>query len=236
MMRYETIFLTVLLAASPLAGQDLKSPYAESGELGLTFHRSFLTREYSGYGSREGAEADSSRFRTDRICWFDRAALKMEWEESARISDFTLAAALGLPLLVSIGDNNRVLRENLLIYAESSLITFSVTLLAKIFVPRARPYTYQDRRDPKFKGTDANRSFFSNHASMAFNGAVAAGLLLQKNRSGSSWIVPVWAFGLTDAIATGIFRVTSARHFPTDVLTGALVGILTAWAVVEVNR
>jgi membrane-associated phospholipid phosphatase len=41
----------------------------------------------------------------------------------------------------------------------------------------------------------------------------------------------LWAGGTLLAAATGVFRVLSGNHFPTDVLAGAAVGSLTAVAV-----
>ena len=125
----------------------------------------------------------------------------------------------------------------MLIYAESTLLTQSLTLLCKALVKRPRPYVYsttiaQNRRIDK----RAAQSFFSGHASAAFNGAVVSAMLYQYHHPDSEAVKPLWIAGLTVAAVTAVFRVLSGEHFPTDVLAGALTGSVVGYVMVDLHR
>lgn len=68
----------------------------------------------------------------------------------------------------------------------------------------------------------ANASFPSGHTATAFTGAT---LLAHEYGHRSVWI-PI--AGYTVATATGVMRVLNNRHYVSDVIVGAAVGILTA--------
>ncbi len=96
----------------------------------------------------------------------------------------------------------------------------------KLLVARARPTTAVDPwtfaagwggyADDKYS------SFPSGHAACAFALATAIGFMYPSGK--------VYIFGL--AAACGLSRILDARHFPTDVLFGALLGYMAArWIV-----
>ena len=87
------------------------------------------------------------------------------------------------------------------------------------------------RRRPEATGNDpqANRSFYSGHASLAFSLASATGTVASlRGYPAAPWL---WATGLLLATGTGYLRVAGNAHWSTDVLTGAALGSLTGWAV-----
>jgi membrane-associated phospholipid phosphatase len=65
---------------------------------------------------------------------------------------------------------------------------------------------------------------------------VFAAVVFQQRYPDSPWVVPIWVFGLATATTTAITRVTSGRHFPTDVLVGAAVGSLTGWLIPRLHK
>ena len=69
---------------------------------------------------------------------------------------------------------------------------------------------------------ETSYSFPSGHATFFF--AFAGALYFYNKRWG------IW-FGIA-ALLIGIARVMSGVHYPSDIIAGALIGILTAWAVV----
>jgi len=75
------------------------------------------------------------------------------------------------------------------------------------------------RRRPDGGGKD---SFTSAHTSFAFTAAT----LIDRN-SGHAFGIPAYAL----AVATGVARVESRRHFPSDVFAGAAIGALSAGIV-----
>jgi hypothetical protein len=75
------------------------------------------------------------------------------------------------------------------------------------------------RRPRPFEGGGSVHSFPSGHSSGAFTAAT----LIERN-SGEWAAIPAYAL----AALTAYGRVSSARHYPSDVLAGAAIGILTA--------
>ncbi|MDR2629074.1 MAG: phosphatase PAP2 family protein [Puniceicoccales bacterium] len=82
--------------------------------------------------------------------------------------------------------------------------------------------TYQKR--PDYQEGDKKRSFPSGHTSSAFSGAS----FIHKRYGFRQAIVP---YGL--AIATGISRVQAKKHYPRDVIAGAMISCLWIWFFVE---
>lgn len=90
--------------------------------------------------------------------------------------------------------------------AEAYAVTGILTTALKLTLGRRRPHG------------DSTRSFPSGHAANAFTAAA----LIQEN---SGWGFGGPAYGL--AGLTGYSRIEAGRHFPSDVLAGAAIGILT---------
>ena len=91
--------------------------------------------------------------------------------------------------------------------AETFAVNSAATFALNVTVRRARP------------GSDRHSSFPSGHASTAF----AAATLIDRN-SGHAWGIPAYAL----AAVTAVSRVESGRHYPSDVLAGAALGVLSA--------
>jgi hypothetical protein len=125
-----------------------------------------------------------------------------------RIGDATMATLVGGSLLIGVlfpgegrnGWDN--LWETAEVFAVNALLTSSL----KVLVPRQRP-------------GGGTHSFPSGHTSAAFAGAS----LIDANQGGA---LGISAYGL--AAMTGYSRMEARRHYPSDVLAGAAVGILSA--------
>lgn len=95
---------------------------------------------------------------------------------------------------------------------------------------RPRPFVYAD---PLVQGQDPHHytSFYSGHTSASAAMLTAALLLLLAQGASLRWLLPALALSQALVMATGFFRILSARHFLTDVLSGAAAGTLIAVAV-----
>jgi membrane-associated phospholipid phosphatase len=109
-----------------------------------------------------------------------------------------------------------------------SLNVLIATLLFKA-VARARPPQADCSLDPDFDplcGTGSYASFPSSHTSTAFT---AAGLSCVHHAYlplyGGPWDASACAGALALATATGLFRIAGDRHYMTDVLMGAAIGL-----------
>ena len=197
-----------------------------------------------------GAEADVGRF--------DSVALGRFQEAPAIASDVLLAVSVAAPLVynaVEAGLRRRgwgAVRgrgfwvrygTDVLIFAQAIAINSLLTEVLKSAIERPRPFTYLDpadvdpdvrdeleRRQQRF---DADRSFPSGHTSTAFTAVTAGATLLTIKMLGRSrWAIAMaWVGGAAVATTTGAMRVLAGRHFPSDVVTSALLGTAVGAAV-----
>ena len=94
-----------------------------------------------------------------------------------------------------------------------------LTELIRRLLPRLRPTIPHPILDLSQKQTES--SFPSGHATAMFS--IAMAIYFYNKKLG--W----WLFAM--AILTAIARVVIGVHYPSDVVAGAIVGILTAWVV-----
>lgn len=100
---------------------------------------------------------------------------------------------------------------------------------------RPRPFVYTD---PVRLGKDPAHytSFFSGHTSFSAVSNTALVFTLA-GRGAPPWLVAAAAtLGSLLIFLTGLFRVLAGRHFATDVLTAAVMGILTAAVIAWLHR
>jgi membrane-associated phospholipid phosphatase len=145
------------------------------------------------------------------------------WGTASDVGNIALGAGAGLVLLVSEGVLPAL--NDLLVIAETSLLASAVSGLAALPTRRPRPFLYGDKAPlEKRQGGDAALSFVSGHTSSSFAIAVSSFAALRHlyPRSAVPWVT--LGVGLAGASSVGVARVLAGQHFPTDVLTGAIVG------------
>jgi membrane-associated phospholipid phosphatase len=105
-------------------------------------------------------------------------------------------------------------------------ITANITQTVKMLALRNRPYT----QTPGFVSskTDDHFSFFSGHSAITATAATTAILMALNQPNMSTWgkAAAYSAGGL--ALTTAILRVEAGKHYPSDVVTGILVGVAVA--------
>lgn len=97
-----------------------------------------------------------------------------------------------------------------------------------------RPEIYRSGAD-RSKG-ESWGSFYSGHASAAFASAVFGSMWFQSKYPESPYTPLVWASTLSLATAVGALRVAAGKHYPSDVVVGALAGAATSFAVLRLHR
>ncbi len=175
------------------------------------------------------------------IAWnLDRDVVGNRSVSADRASDWTLEALLALPLVLAAttseaGARWRDFGSSMLVYAETFLISQGITRLAKSTLGRPRPYAYMpvDSRPTDFTYDVSNdrtfRSMPSGHSASAWTGAALGltGHLLRRPDASPLERIGIGFLSGALAGATSTLRVEAGQHFPSDVVVGAGIGILT---------
>ena len=181
-----------------------------------------------------------------KINWFDRSAAYNYSVSAADISTPLLLVSLLTPAALLTADEikNDALSLGVM-YFEVFLITNSITDLTKNLVKRARPYVYNtdvsltgsSKWDSADKtGKDARKSFFSSHVANAFSMAVFTSAVYRDYFPESKYKKYIWGGTLGLASMVGYLRYEAGLHYPTDILSGALVGSAVGWLIPAIHR
>jgi membrane-associated phospholipid phosphatase len=160
-------------------------------------------------------------------CWFpgDFSLRGRDVPAAAKLSDGLIAVTIATPVAAALGKgaSARLLNTGF-VYGETLGANLLLNTLAKAVFGRPRPYTYRylTREDAN---ADWFVSFYSGHSSTAFSTAVAGSYLFAESapdRVSSSLLAGV---ELTLASATAVLRTRAGKHYYSDIVVGALVGI-----------
>jgi len=174
----------------------------------------------------------------ENLSAFDRGAVNNWSPASAELSNVLLITAIVSPLLLftssAVRDDARTFST---MYLQNILTTYSVSHLPKGLIRRYRPYTYNEVIPDEIRqNVDATHSFFSAHTSITFASAVFLSITFGKYNPGSNLNPYIWASSLLLATATGYLRYTSGNHFPTDIITGAVIGSIVGYLIPLVHE
>lgn len=153
---------------------------------------------------------------------FDRGAVGNSNTTLDTISDITVGLAVLAPPILDAIDlgMTKEFEEDLFVYAETfSMNSFLVTF-AKYTVQRPLPRTVAG--DPTLvHSAGGYRSFYSGHTSTFFSTLSTAAITLNLRYHQGIW---PWLIVIGLGASVGVERVAAGRHFPSDVIVGALAG------------
>jgi len=173
-----------------------------------------------------------------------RSTLRAEEERTRKrisnYSDLAIGTSVLLPYIVDMGIfamSNReydMVERIALINLEALLANMTLTSLTKGLVGRERPEVpdcIREHGSGHCLNREANRSFVSGHSSFAF---MSAGLMClhhsQLGLAGSPGAdAAICGGALALALVTGTLRIAADKHYLTDVLAGAVVGLGTGY-------
>jgi membrane-associated phospholipid phosphatase len=239
------LMLAILVTAGAAhAGEEGPFPYEletgrEAAVLGSTavlFGLGYWAdRSYTPLTQEEIATLDPAT-----INWFDRAATRRWSPSAAKASDIMLYATTAAPLTLILTDQGRREPGTMgVMYFETYALQGALTFLAKNLFSRTRPYVYNDDPDiplsVKMKKT-SRRSFYSGHTSSAFASMVFLASVFEKLYPDSDARGWVWGGCLTAAATTGYLRYAAGRHYPSDILVGAVMGSFIGYLVPSLHE
>jgi membrane-associated phospholipid phosphatase len=162
---------------------------------------------------------------------FDRGAIGNTSAIAKTLSDVSVATVIIAPLALDAIDVglNDVWAEDAVVFAQTLAVNGALVTAAKYIVKRPLPRTYAG--DPSLmKRPEGYRSFYSGHTSLVFAGLSATAMTIRLRHGEQTW---PWIVTALVGSSVAIERVADGRHFPTDVLAGAImgtaVGIVVPW-------
>lgn len=171
---------------------------------------------------------------------FDRPTTR-RWSLGAqKYSDLFLTSTFALPTTLLLDSRVNNYPEQLgLLYLETLVINTALTNLVKNIVKRPRPFAYNP--DPaipfniKLKA-DARRSYFSGHTSISASMSFLTAKMYSDFHPDGDARPFIWGTAALIPAVTGYLRVRGGKHFPTDVITGYVVGALVGILVPSLHK
>lgn len=152
------------------------------------------------------------------------------WDNTNKILSKSMApisiAAPASMLLYGILAHDSATKRNSVVVGAGLLTSTVITMAMKYSFNRARPFTTYSFIVQKGEG--GGPSFCSGHTSSAFATATSLSLIYPK------WYVIAPSFLWASAV--GYSRMELGVHYPSDVLTGAIIGAGSSWLMWKVNK
>ncbi|MCL2260472.1 MAG: phosphatase PAP2 family protein [Fibromonadales bacterium] len=155
------------------------------------------------------------------------------WNEPAIFASNIFMVAGALPLVFGI--NQDFATHTLLLY-EVLALQGGLQLMVRSMKVWPRPFMLGSEGGKERENPSSYGSFYSGHASAAFAIAVFTGVWFSDAYPGSSYSPWVWGSALSVATMIGVLRIAGGKHYPSDVLVGALVGSFAGWVVPRLHR
>lgn len=247
------VIFIVLVASGGRAGAEPREPLTPPVELRHDLHvdgavTAALVASIAGtYIVRNGIQpqrcrwCDGSNGDVGGLDGWARGAFRRTDENPAKWTSHVIAFGLaplsigGLTVLAASQDRRMSgVLTDLLLIAEGSLSAILVTEVLKPIVARPRPYIRAvEDEDARLQMLEDNpdglRSFPSGHTTIVFGIAAASGAV--SSMRGYRLAPLVWATGMMLGVATAYARVAADRHYLTDTLAGAAIGVVVGGGV-----
>ena len=230
---------------APVAKPERHYGISLERDLTLTFFSAFASI-YGNYrlGKMPVRSPSEMKDVSDLLPW-DRPVAGRYNKTAGDVS--TWAAALGVaPLALGVASWYRgdALGADLAAYtlmlAQALALQNGLNLVVRSMSFWPRPYMYATDGDGADAASaaegEAYGSFFSGHASAAFTIAVFTGEWFSEFYPNSAYKSLVWATSLSLAGFVGALRIAAGKHYPTDVVVGALAGTGISLAVIKIHK
>jgi len=193
---------------------------------------------YTSYNLDPLNKTNINNLNPNSINPFDSWAINNHSNTAKNWSDYLLYyhAIMPLFLLAQIDDAD-ITHSYTYMYAESQVINLGLNILTKNLATRTRPYAYNQTVPLSQKLTpDTKLSFYSGHTSFSFTSAVYVSKMFDELKINPDLNSIVWSINLLTASITGYLRIEAGKHFPTDVIVGAVIGSAIGYYLPEIHR
>ena len=172
------------------------------------------------------------------ISSFDRVATNHFSLKAHEASDYFWYGSHAAPFLLLAGKESRAeFGKIMVMYSEAAIINSGLTLLTKYAVRRPRPFNFDPNTSFEKKSqVNAKASFFSGHASITATNCFFSAKVFSDYYPDSKFKPLVWVTAATIPAITGYLRVRGGRHYPTDVISGYIVGAAVGYLVPHLHR
>jgi len=169
-------------------------------------------------------------------------------KDNGKILKNTAIYLIPISLFLFIGPLKRRLAL-FFVFSQGYVLTESLTGMAKGMVDRYRPFAYRTVDEIETLNVEAKEkfledivdydilnSFFSGDASIIAFGFVFFAYSYSLFYKKSKYKNAVWIIALVGIILGCYFRTLSGKHFPTDVITGGIVGLIVAFGILVIHK
>lgn len=190
------------------------------------------------YSRDDTPEEDILALNKDNLNSLDRSTAGNSNEKAKNTSDLFFYGAMPAPLILLL--DKEIRKDGLkvgFLYLEAMAITGVFYTGSSMLVGRFRPYTYNESLPMEKRTSGSGRnSFIAGHPALVATSTFFMAKVYSdyhpemKNK----WILYSLAGGAS--LATGLLRIKAGEHFPTDVMAGLPVGILSGILVPHFHK
>ena len=186
----------------------------------------YLTAEF-GFN----AELSPDACRWCRVNGFDASARDaLRWNDPALAGSGWVTAPVATTGLMLLAGGSRGVRrhfDDVVPVLQAAIATSVLQHVMKLAAGRQRPYAHFAAPGTLTASEEDNVSFWSGHTSLCFSLLVFAGTVA--SRRGYRLAPVIWTTRLALRVTPGYLRISTDRHYTTDVLVGAAVGSLMGY-------
>jgi len=167
---------------------------------------------------------------------FDRIAVGPYQEDG--LGDVLLYGSFFLPVtFLTYEDTRQDLGTLSLMYGEVILVNAAINGLAKGLTTRNRPFVYDENSpvDKKYE-VGARHSFYSGHTSFTASNSFFTARVFTEYLTDNTAKILVWSAAALIPAVTGISRINTHNHFPTDAIVGYIVGAAIGYLIPELHK
>ncbi len=175
------------------------------------------------------------------VWWFDRGATRQNPAKAGdyiNTSNLFMRSSMFVPVFMLLdADVRAIWHDYTLLYLEAQSINAAAYLAAAIPVSRLRPFMYNpDEPMVRKTGRNTTNAFFSGHASVVATSTFFMVKVYYDLHPEAQNRLLWYGLATIPPAITGYCRYKAAKHFPTDILTGMVVGALTGVLVPEWHK